>query len=129
MGIDVKCLSNGSMILSQSKYVTDLLERSQMTGCRAITTLIMSNCKLSFHGTDTLDDPHQYRLIVGALQHISLTRPNIDFSGNKVCQYLSAPLESHWSAVKRFPRYLNGISHLGLHLQPAQLDTPFSVHV
>jgi hypothetical protein len=31
------------------------------------------------------------RSIVGALQYLTLTRPNITFSFNKVCQYLHVP--------------------------------------
>lgn len=37
---------------------------------------------------------------------------------NKVCQFLAAPLESQWHAVKRILRYLSVTSHLGLLLQP-----------
>lgn len=129
LGIEVKYLSNGSLMLSQSKYIADLLERASMTGCSSISTPMMSNVKLTRHGTDSLADPTQYRSIVGALQYITLTRPDIAFSVNKVCQFLSAPLESHWRAVKRILRYLNGTSHFGLHLQPSSPDLPFSVRV
>ena len=37
------------------------------------------------------EDSTRYRSVVGALQYLTLTRPDIYFSVNKVCQYLHAP--------------------------------------
>ncbi|GKE98728.1 uncharacterized mitochondrial protein-like protein, partial [Tanacetum coccineum] len=44
----------------------------------------------------------------GSLQYVTLSRPDIAFAVNKVCQYMHAPTENHWSAVKRILRYLHG---------------------
>lgn len=81
---------------------------------------MVSNCRLSKYGTDSISDPHLYRSVVGALQYVTLTRPEIAFSVNKVCQFLSHPLETHWKAVKRILRYLKGTLDYGLELKPAQ---------
>ncbi|XP_057423759.1 uncharacterized mitochondrial protein AtMg00810-like [Lotus japonicus] len=62
--------------------------------------------------------------IVGALQYATLTRPEISFAVNKVCQFLSQPLEDHWKAVKRILRYLKATIHHGLHLKPCSLTSP-----
>ena len=62
------------------------------------------------------DDSTRYRSIVGALQYITLTRPGIAFSVNKVRQFLNAPTTVHWTTVKRILRYLQGIISLGLYL-------------
>jgi histone deacetylase 1/2 len=48
---------------------------------------------------------------------LTLTRPDISFSVNKVCQYLHAPTTSHWTAVKRILRYIHGTSRVGLTFQ------------
>ncbi|MCI53881.1 retrovirus-related Pol polyprotein from transposon TNT 1-94, partial [Trifolium medium] len=62
-----------------------------------------------------------YRSIVGALQYATITRPDISFDVNKVCQFMSHPLETHWVAVKRILRYLNGTIPHGLQLSPISL--------
>ncbi|GJT56482.1 gag/pol polyprotein [Tanacetum coccineum] len=57
----------------------------------------------------------KYRQVVGSLQCVTLSRPDIAFAVNKVYQYMHAPAENHWSAVKRILRYLHGtIEHVML---------------
>ncbi|GJZ73000.1 putative RNA-directed DNA polymerase [Tanacetum coccineum] len=46
--------------------------------------------------------------VVGSLQYVTLSRPDIVFAVNKVCQFMHAPTENHWSAVKRILHYLHG---------------------
>nr|GEU33917.1 retrovirus-related Pol polyprotein from transposon TNT 1-94 [Tanacetum cinerariifolium] len=50
----------------------------------------------------------KYQQVVGSLQYVTLSRPDIAFAVNKVYQYLHAPTENNWSAVKRILRYLHG---------------------
>jgi hypothetical protein len=56
--------------------------------------------------TLSLDDATKYQSLVGALQYITLTRPEISFAVNKVCQFFHCPTTIHWSAVKRILRFL-----------------------
>lgn len=120
--IEVTHLPNGSLLLSQSKYITDLLAKVNMTSANGMPTPMVSSNKLSKIGSNEVDDPTQFRSVVGALQYATLTRPEISFSVNKVCQFLSNPLEEHWKAVKRILRYLSGTKHHGLLIQPASLQ-------
>ena len=66
-----------------------------------------------------MTDPSLYRSIVGALQYATVTRPEISYSVNKACQFMSQPLESHWKVVKQILRYLGGSLQHGLHLVPS----------
>ncbi|KAJ0683370.1 putative RNA-directed DNA polymerase [Helianthus annuus] len=56
----------------------------------------------------------RYRQTVGALQYATLSRPDIAFAVNKVCQFMHAPTENHWAGVKRILCYLKGTVNLGL---------------
>jgi hypothetical protein len=65
---------------------------------------------------DVPNDSTQYRSIVGALQYLTLTRPDISFAVNKVCQFLHSPTTIHWTAVKWILRYLKGSTKLGIQI-------------
>jgi histone deacetylase 1/2 len=115
LGIEVKKLRDG-ITLTQEKYAMDLLTRVGMKDSKIAPTPLSSSEKLSAMEGDPLgpDDSTRYRSIVGALQYLTLTRPDIAFSVNKVCQYLHSPTTAHWTTVKRILRYIKGIVSLGL---------------
>jgi hypothetical protein len=121
LGIEVKRNSQG-LVLSQSRYASDILSRSGMANCKAIDTPLSSTEKLSVTEGRSLsmDDSTRYRSLVGALQYLTLTRPDISFAVNKVCQFLHAPTTSHLSAIKRILRYVKGTINLGLKISPSK---------
>ncbi|OIW21109.1 hypothetical protein TanjilG_29361 [Lupinus angustifolius] len=127
LGIEVKHLQDGSLHLNQSKYVKDLLERAHMHLAKSAATPMASNCKLTKHGGQSFEDPTLYKSIVGALQYATITRPDIAFSVNKVCQFLSQPLQDHWTTVKRILRYLQCTNTYGIHLKPAPTLVPLFI--
>ena len=116
--IEVKGQSNGSLLLTQSKYIRDLLTKTEMDEVNPISSPMLGGCKLSKAASEDFADPTLYKSVVGALQYATITRPEISFSINKVCQFMGAPTEQHWQAVKRILRYLKGTVHYGLSLQP-----------
>lgn len=87
---------------------------------------MVSNCKLSRFGTDTVADPHLYCSVVGPLQYATPARPEIAYSVNKVCQFMANPLDSIGSSEKdsKIPR---GSLQYGLLLQPAAASQVFSI--
>ena len=97
-----------------------------MDEANLIAPPMVGGCKLSKSGSERFSDPTLYRSVVGALQYATITRPEISFSVNKVCLFMSNPSEQHWQAVKRILRYLNGSITLGLRLQ-ASKSSSFSV--
>jgi len=118
LGIEVKKQKEG-LVLTQQRYAADILARSGMDKCKAIDTPLSSIEKLSVVEGIPLgpDDSMKYRSLVGALQYLTLTRPDICFAVNKVCQFHHAPTSVHWSAVKRIFRYIKGTVTLGLRIE------------
>uniref|UniRef100_A0A803NRU8 Integrase catalytic domain-containing protein n=1 Tax=Cannabis sativa TaxID=3483 RepID=A0A803NRU8_CANSA len=116
LGIEVQHTSQG-IHLSQAKYIRDLLVKAQMEGAKPVPTPMIDCQVIAQEGEPRLIHV-LYRSIVGALQYLTITRPEISFSVNKVCQFMANPLSTHWHVVKRILRYLSGTVFHGLHLKP-----------
>lgn len=56
LGIEVNHLVDNSLLLTQSKYIIDLLSKTNMLDCNSINTPMMSSCKLSRHGSNSFHD-------------------------------------------------------------------------
>lgn len=89
-----------------------------MSNAKACTTPLCNSKKLSKDGADLFDKPSLYRSIIGALQYLTLSCPDIAFLVNKLSQYLQHPTIDHWQACKRVLRYLKGTTQYGLHFTP-----------
>ncbi|PNX67794.1 histone deacetylase, partial [Trifolium pratense] len=80
LGIEVFHLANGALLLSQAKYIRDLLAKANMDTAHGMPTPMVSSLKLSKVGSVPVEDPTLFRSIVGALQYATLTRPEIAYS-------------------------------------------------
>lgn len=118
LGIQVTKTASGGLLLSQTKYVTDLLQKVNMTIANPQPTPMVSTAKFTLDGTSVFSDPHLYRATVGALQYVCVTRPDLAYSVNKLSQFMHNPLDDHWQGVKRILRYLAGTKTMGLQLLP-----------
>ncbi|XP_062074863.1 uncharacterized mitochondrial protein AtMg00810-like [Humulus lupulus] len=114
LSLEVSRTSEG-LHLCQTKYISDLLQRTSLLDTKPVTTPMASGPTLSIHDGTPLLDGSEYRSTVGALQYCTLTRPDIAFAVNKLCQFMQSPTDLHWLAVKRLLRYLKGTPHFGLH--------------
>jgi hypothetical protein len=108
--------THDGIILSQSKYVTDLLKKTGMNTCKPVHTPLPTSKKYSVHAGTPLDpvDATNYRSIICGLQYLTLTRPDLTYSVNKVCQYLHSPTTLHLMSVKRILRLVKGTVDLGM---------------
>lgn len=85
-----------------------------MVGRKPMSTPLEAKTKHSLNDTP-LQDPSYFRGIVGALQYLTLTHPDLSFSINYISQFMHAPTIMHLKMVRRILRYVKGTIHLGLH--------------
>ncbi|KAM5580161.1 hypothetical protein ABKV19_009748 [Rosa sericea] len=120
--LGIEATYHGSHLsLTQTKYVVDLLKHTNMHEVQPISSPATSGQKLSKHAGTCLSDPSEYRSVVGALQYLTLTRPDISYSVNQACKFMQAPTTTHWTAVKRILRYLKATITHGLLYKPGSL--------
>ena len=121
LGIEVSSPSSGGLVLRQRKYALELLARANMLKCTPANTPMSSSERLCSADGDPLlsEEATQYRSIVGGLQYLTVTRPDLSFVVNTVCQYLHEPRTPHWSAVKHILRYVRHTVDIGLQLRPS----------
>jgi histone deacetylase 1/2 len=124
LGVEVHQLPNGGLLMSQPKYASELLLRAGLLQSSPMSTPMASSDKLSSTDGTSLsaEESTRYRSVVGGLQYLTLTRPDLSFAVNKVCQFLHAPTCTHWSAVKRILRYVKGTISHGLLLRPSTMS-------
>ncbi|XP_043698708.1 uncharacterized mitochondrial protein AtMg00810-like [Telopea speciosissima] len=85
-----------------------------MSDCKPVSTPISTSTKPFDSGGDAMPNPTDYRSIVGALQYVTLTRPDVSFTVNRACQFMHSPTIAHWQLVKRILRYLKSTRTHGL---------------
>ena len=116
LGVEVIPTANG-LFLSQHKYIHDLLDRFQMASIKDCVTPLSTSGSFTLSDGSPPTDPTQYRSLIGAMQYLSLTRPDIAYPVNKLAQFMHAPTQVHWTAAKRLLRYLKNTIYHGLHLR------------
>ena len=109
LGIEViKCM-NGWM-LSQKKYMVDMLKEFRMYDCKPMQTPMQERMMLDTTKTGDFTKVKMYQQIVRKLIYLVITRPDISFSVGMVSRYMQA----HMMIVKRILRYIKGTLEYGL---------------
>jgi hypothetical protein len=116
LGITVERCSDG-LFLHQRTYTFDILKRAVMVDCKPCTTPVDLQAKLADDLGPPVADAYQFRSIVGALQYLTFTRPDIAYAVQQICLHMHDPREPHLTAMKRILRYLRGTPDFGLLLR------------
>lgn len=78
-----------------------------MTTCKPCHSPVSIKPSLSVFVSITLspdsfllfDQPKLYRSLIGALQYLTITYPNLALAVNQTCQHMHAPTIAHFAAV------------------------------
>jgi hypothetical protein len=90
LGIEV-ARSRTSINLFQRKYVLDLLEEIGLLSAHPVDIPMDPNKKLVKDEGELFKDPGRYRHLVGKLNYLTITRPDISYAVSVVSQFLEVP--------------------------------------
>ena len=113
LGLEVHTESSG-IFLNQHKYTQDLIALVGLQDTSSMDTPMEVNTKYHQEVGDLLSDPTMYRQLVGSLNYLTITRPDISFAIHLVSQFMQAPCHIHFTIVRRIIQYLWGSSRRGL---------------
>lgn len=92
----------------------DILEETGLMTAKSVDTPMDPNTKLLPNQGKIFSDSERYRRLVGKLNYLTVTRPDISFAVSVVSQFLNSPCEEHWDAVVRILKYIKKAPGKGL---------------
>ena len=114
LGLEIARSKEGISIC-QHKYALELLEETCLLACKSSSIPMDPSIKLVQDSPEpVLSDPTVYRRFVGKMMYLTITRPGITFAVNHLCQFASAPKQSHLQAAYKVLHYLKGTLGKGL---------------
>ncbi|XP_020702146.1 uncharacterized protein LOC110113788 [Dendrobium catenatum] len=121
LGVQVSTSPYG-LHLNQTQHAQTILHKAGMENSKSVST--PSRPKSA---ADSINQPHfsvpvLYQQLAGSLQYLTLTRPNIAFAVQQVCQHMHTPLQTHFKQLKRLLWYVNGTLTYGLPLYRGSMD-------
>lgn len=116
LGIEV-AHSNQENIMSQRKYILDLLTKVEMLDCRPIDTPIVLNLKLGEFLDQVPTNKGKYQRLVGKLIYLSHSRLDIAYAVSLLSQFMHNLSENHMEAVMTIITYLKGAPGRGIHFR------------
>ncbi|XP_026378109.1 uncharacterized protein LOC113272498 [Papaver somniferum] len=108
--------NTNSLLLTQNKYSLELLKKFDMLECKPCKTPIAPGQRDSISDGTVLKDSSTYRSLVGGLQYLAFTRPDISYDVNYVSQFMHKPTDIHLQLLKRILRYIKGSLRSGITL-------------
>ncbi|XP_021734172.1 uncharacterized protein LOC110700899 [Chenopodium quinoa] len=105
LGIEVSRLATG-VVLTQRKFTRELLADCELDVSRVAKTPLPVSMKLSSDDSAPYSDPAKYRCLVGKLNFLTYTRPDLCYAVQTLSQYLHNPTVSHFKALHHLLRYV-----------------------
>ncbi|XP_020684519.1 uncharacterized protein LOC110101095 [Dendrobium catenatum] len=112
LGISAKHTEHG-LILHQATYAEQILNKAGMSNSKMVSTPISFKTDKQLD-SPAFDNPKIYRQLVGALQYLTLTRPDITYAVNRACQHMHQLTVSNFEFLKRILRYIAGSKQIGI---------------
>jgi hypothetical protein len=85
-----------------------------MVDCKPVSTLVDMHSKVSTEFGPPIADLTHFRSLVGALQYLTFTLPDISYAVQQICLHMHDPREPHVTVMKCTLHYLRGTLDYGL---------------
>uniref|UniRef100_A0AAV1UAD0 Uncharacterized protein n=1 Tax=Peronospora matthiolae TaxID=2874970 RepID=A0AAV1UAD0_9STRA len=120
----------GTLSLRQNKFAKDILEKFGMLNSNSVRSprdpglkLTKAMCEGGCKHEETMAS-FPYRNAVGCLMYLTVgTRPDLAAAVGVPSQFASEPCPTHWQALKRVFRYVNGTRTHGIEFQASEDDS------
>ncbi|KAL2227998.1 UNVERIFIED_CONTAM: Retrovirus-related Pol polyprotein from transposon RE1 [Sesamum indicum] len=113
LGLEI-CRSSEGIMISQTKYIHDIISDVGLTYGKATNTPLPAGIKLSSTDSEQLQNPEPYRRLLGRLLYLGFSRPDICYGTQQLSQHMQHPSKFHWEAAIHMVKYLKGTSNRGL---------------
>ncbi|XP_020673267.1 uncharacterized protein LOC110092911 [Dendrobium catenatum] len=105
LGIQVSHTSAG-ILLHQTQYALDLVASAGLQHSKPTQTPVALRSTPTAADSALYPDSHHYRQLAGSLNYLTITRPDIDYAVNCICQKMHRPTMANFIALKRLLRYV-----------------------
>ncbi|PKU69447.1 Retrovirus-related Pol polyprotein from transposon TNT 1-94 [Dendrobium catenatum] len=112
----------GTYFLSQSSYAKSIIHLAGLSTCKPLANPTVVKQTQNQEADPILSDHYTYRRITGALQYLTITRPDISYAVNILCQHMHQPEAEHTQSLKKLLRYIQGTCNYGIPVTPGSLD-------
>lgn len=113
LGLEFQKTDKG-MVIHQQKYIKELLDLYSIHSSKTVTMPLPQKPQLLSNMPDPLPDASIYRQLIGKLNFLLHTRPDLSFSVQHLSQFNQNPCQSHYDAAIHVLQYLHDTSTHGL---------------
>jgi len=100
--------------LSQSKYISNILQKFEMKECRYVVIPISPSINVSLSSNSQLVDVIAYKKLIGSLLYLTISKLDIAFTVNLMARFMKKSYVKHFNVVKQILKYVVGIKDLAL---------------
>ena len=105
LGLELAYLKDG-IFLSQKKFTYELLQLSGISDQSIVATPLPLNCKVLVDEGIPISDPSIYRTLIGKLNFLIHTRPDLSFTVQTLSQFMQCPRDTHFHALQHTLKYV-----------------------
>ncbi|XP_020685792.1 uncharacterized protein LOC110102004 [Dendrobium catenatum] len=109
------------ILLHQQQYAHRILAKAGMQNAKPVANPSSGKSSINSNPTNKFANPHLYCQLIGSLQYLTLTRPDIQYAVHQLSQAMHKPLNSNFHALTHLLRYIQGTTDHGLPLYRDEL--------